>query len=274
MSLQTPDYTYIGHPAANGSIRYFADGFGRVIYERREEDIWVEIAIIGNVSGGAYADYVLSVIPTIEAYWLLAEASGLVAADYSGNANVGEYFGTPGYQAVAGPPVTTDQAVQFEAGDRVEADFTPTSVDEATFIWWYKPSDAGFWDGTAWKCFLSVHGASGQYGVYKKNAANELYLFSNSGGDATISVPAGANDWSMFAARYSVSQGLFNLWINGSTRGAIVGTPTTIGVISAGFPRFANNDQLNQPCDGYYSTSIYVPSVLDDSVLSSIYSPA
>lgn len=226
------------------------------------------MGVIGGAAGGdTYADLLiglgaLQILP-------LDDASGN-PQDVSGNNRDGVFSGAPDYQYAAAPAGIGGLSVHLPSGSYCNAGNAGIDPNNAVYSFWYKADSDAIWTDGSWRCFFTISGSGGLYGLYKAQWANEFYFYSNTSNgivDRVFVKPAGVTDgWNHYAFRFDASTGAFALFIDGAqvgTTGTGIGTVSSVG---PDYPRFAQNDNGSQPLPGLYSYWSVFPVLTDGEI--------
>lgn len=177
----------------------------------------------------AYTNKLLLLAPI--AYWPMAEASGSVALDASGNGRNGAYTAVTLAQTGIGDGRTSasfDGATSYNNvyGASFAGAFNPA---EGTLALWCKVSGAGVWTDAATRRIASLRADASNLVNLQKDTSNNSITTSYVAGGTTksVSVAASATTFFHFACTWSKSADQFKAYVNGAQVGA---TQTGLGV--------------------------------------------
>ena len=179
---------------------------------------------------GSYAAKILATEPNnLIGYWIMDEAAGAVAVDYSPENNDGAYTGVTLGQPGIGDGLTSpffDGTNDFNnilsAG--LTADF---DGDELSLVIWAKLDDPSIWtDGSAPRIIrLGSTAGSNDATIWKSVVNNRIQFETTRTGGGFQALPINIDgltsaDWIVYAITFSQSAGEFKAFVNGSQVGA------------------------------------------------------
>lgn len=192
----------------------------------------------------AYTSKVKALSPI--AYWPLAEPSGSVASDESGNGRNGAYTSVTLAQAGIGDGRT---AASFNGTSSTCSIYSASlagafNKDEGSIALWMQVSGAGVWnDATDRRAFYLAADASNRLFVQKNATANQLSIQYVAGG--TIKAVTASSfsplTWFHVAVSWSKAADQVKLYLNGAQSGATqTALGTWAGVLTSGNARIGS----------------------------------
>lgn len=177
-----------------------------------------------------YTDKVKALNPI--AYWPLADVSGSVATDESGNGRNGTYsnvtLGVPGIgdgRTAAAFDGSTSFVNVYSAS--LSGAFLP---DLGTFAIWLQVANVGVWTDTAFRAAMSFETTGGtQFYIQRDSTNNRIQVGRFSGASVNLN-GLSSTGWLHVAITWSVAANQFIAYLNG----AAVGSPVAIVTKTAG----------------------------------------
>jgi len=184
------------------------------------------------------------------AYWPMAEPSGSVATDESGNGRNGAYTSVTLNQTGIGDGRT---AASFDGTNSYNNVFGASlsaafNGQQGSFVGWAKVSGAGVWtDGLTRRCILFQVDASNRVGIFKPTANNEMDMLYVAGGTSlgAAKTTFSPTDWFHLGLTWNKTADQVIFYVNGvaitpvstglgTFAGALSATQTLIGSLNTG----------------------------------------
>ncbi len=187
---------------------------------------------------------IVSPIPPI-GYWPMAEPSGGVALDASGNMRHGAYT-----SATLGQPGRGDgrTSVLFNGTSSTNNAYSASLAGafngaEGSLCGWFKVSGAGVWtDATTRRLAYFFVDSSNRVSILRTATNNQLSAFYLAGGtNKSVNFTASSLDWFHVAITWSKSADQVKVYLNGIQQGATqTGLGTWAGALASSTVRFGS----------------------------------